>query len=263
MKLKRRGLLGGVNRFRLILTLGLAVVLPAAALIYLNFSQLRAFQRDKTLEAAFHRDFQETLAITEKKLNMKVYSTTEAVRQSFPSPDLDSDQIAAQLDQILEKNPELDHAFLFGDKDAVVRTQPRLRDDADLCVEQDHMEEGYHTWFPGEAKMMMESMNKKPQPIIFYTNTLKRAGGKVLVADAYFLLPQMSSDRVVMGGVRFDPAYLKDTLFPGVIQEMVKQKATDQSRNQLAMIVYPASMEKWDEVKPLAVSGRLGKGSRK
>ena len=256
MKLKRRGLLGGVNRFRLILTLGLAVVLPAAALIYLNFSQLRAFQRDKTLEAAFHRDFQETLAITEKKLNMKVYSTTEAVRQSFPSPDLEPDEIAKQLDQLLEKNPELDHAFLFGEKDAVVRTQPRLRDDADLCVEQDHLEEGYDAWFTKEGKMMVESMNKKPQPISFYTEQIKRAGGKAFVTDAYFLLPQLSSDRVVMGGVRFDPAYLKDTLFPGVIQEMVKQKATDQSRNQLAMIVYPASMEKWDDVKPLAVSGR-------
>ena len=50
MKLKRRGFLGGFNRFRLMLTLGLAVVLPAAALIYVNFSHLRTFDRDKVLE---------------------------------------------------------------------------------------------------------------------------------------------------------------------------------------------------------------------
>lgn len=255
MKLKRRGLLGGVNRFRLILTLGLAVVLPAAALVYLNFSQLRAFQRDKTLEAAFHRDFQETLAITEKKLNLKVYSTTEEVRQQFPSPDLDPKEIEQQLDQLLEKNPWLDHAFIFGEKDAVVRTQPRLVNDSDLCTEQDHMEEGYHAWFSKEGKMMVESMNKKSLPITIYLETLKRASGKVFVADAYFVLPQVSSDRVVVGGVRFDPAYLKDTLFPEVIQEMVKQKSTDQGRNQLAMIAYPANVEKWDDVKPLAISG--------
>ena len=74
MKLKRRGLLGGFNRFRLMLTLGLAVLLPAAALIYVNFSQLRAFERDKVLEAAIHRDFQEMLAITEKKMNKKAIS---------------------------------------------------------------------------------------------------------------------------------------------------------------------------------------------
>ena len=91
MKLKRRGFLGGFNRFRLMLTLGLAVVLPAAALIYVNFSQLRAFERDKVLEAAIHRDFQEMLAITEKKINKKAYTMTEEVRNLFPSPDTDPD----------------------------------------------------------------------------------------------------------------------------------------------------------------------------
>src|SRR5258708_18983051 len=59
MKLKRRGLLGGFNRFRLMLTLGLAVVLPAAALIYVNFRELSAFKYNKVLEATIHRDFQE------------------------------------------------------------------------------------------------------------------------------------------------------------------------------------------------------------
>jgi len=34
MTLKRKSLLGGINRFRLMLTLVLAVLLPAAALIY-------------------------------------------------------------------------------------------------------------------------------------------------------------------------------------------------------------------------------------
>ena len=85
MKLKRRGLLGGFNRFRLMLTLGLAVVLPAAALIYVNFSQLREFERDKVLEAAIHRDFQEMLAITEKNMNKKAASMTVDARNLFPS----------------------------------------------------------------------------------------------------------------------------------------------------------------------------------
>src|SRR6266851_9556344 len=84
MKLKRRGFLGGFNRFRLMLTLGLAVVLPAAALIYVNYSQLRTFQRDKVLQAAIHRDFQEMLAITEKNINKKAYTMTEEVRDLFP-----------------------------------------------------------------------------------------------------------------------------------------------------------------------------------
>jgi signal transduction histidine kinase len=260
MKLKRRGFLGGFNRFRLMLTLGLAVVLPAAALIYLNFSQLRAFERDKTLEAAFHRDFQETLAITEKKMNLKAYTMTEEARKLFPSPDIEPGERDKQLDLLLSKSPWLDHVFLFSEKGAVVRTQPRLSGDKYIRAEQERMVEGYRSWFPKEGKMMVEAMHKKPQPISIYTEAMKRADGKAYMATAYFVLPQLSSDRVVLGGICFDPVYLKETLFPEVIQEMVKQKSTDQGGNQLAMIVYPVNMEMWDDVKPLSVSGGWGEG---
>ena len=58
MKTKRMKFLQGFTRFRLMLTLGVAVLLPAAALIVVNFYQLKTFERDKVLEAAIHRDFQ-------------------------------------------------------------------------------------------------------------------------------------------------------------------------------------------------------------
>ena len=41
---------------------------------------------------------------------------------------------------------------------------------------------------------------------------------------------------------------------------MVKQKATDQGGNQLAMIVYPANIESGHEVKPLAATPGWGEG---
>src|SRR3989440_1119291 len=103
MKLKKRASLGGFNRFRLMLTLGLAVVLPAAALIYVNYSQLRTFQRDKVLQAAINRDFQEILAITEKNINKKAYAMTEETRGLFPSPDTDPQEKEKKLDLILSK----------------------------------------------------------------------------------------------------------------------------------------------------------------
>ena len=254
MKLKSRGLTGGFNRFRLMLTLGLAVVLPAAALIYVNFSQLRAFERDKVLEAAIHRDFQEMLAITEKKLNQKVYTMTEETRKLFPSPDIDPVERDKQLDLLLAKSPWLDHVLLFGEKAGVVRTQPSFSGDKYLRAEQERMIGGYRSWFAKEGPMMVENLHKKPRAISIYTETTKRADGKAYMAAAYFVVPHLSSDRVVMGGVCFNPDYLKQTLFPEVIQEMVKQKSTDQGGNKLAMIVYPAAME-WDDVKPLAVTG--------
>ncbi|HYT48995.1 MAG TPA: hypothetical protein VEL78_01295, partial [Pyrinomonadaceae bacterium] len=85
MTLKKRNLLGGFNRFRLMLTLVLAVLLPAAALIYINFSQLSSFKRDKVLQAAINRDFQQALAIFEKNMNKKAYSKVEDVMDLFPS----------------------------------------------------------------------------------------------------------------------------------------------------------------------------------
>ncbi|PYS62609.1 MAG: hypothetical protein DMF76_08705, partial [Acidobacteria bacterium] len=69
------------------LTLGLAVLLPATALIFVNFLQLRSFDRDKLLEAAIHRDFQERLALTEKKIDKQAYGMIEEARELFPSPD--------------------------------------------------------------------------------------------------------------------------------------------------------------------------------
>ncbi|MEP6913819.1 MAG: HAMP domain-containing sensor histidine kinase [bacterium] len=260
MKLKRRGFLGSFNRFRLMLTLGLAVVLPAAALIYLNFRQLRTFQRDKVLEATINRDFQEMLLFTEKKMNLKAYAMTEEARNLFPSPDMDPGEREKKLDGLLAKSEWLDHVFLFAEKGAVVRSQPRLLGDKYIREEQERMVEGYRGWFDKEGKRMVQAMHKKPRPITIYTEQTNRADGKAYMATAYFVLPQLSSDRVVMGGVCFDPGYLKEILFPGVIQEMVKQKSTDQSGNQIAMMVYPVNTEMWDEVKPLAVSGGWGEG---
>src|SRR5216684_8779719 len=116
MTLKKRNLLGGFNRFRLMLTLGLAVLLPAAALIYVNFSQLRAIERDKGIEAIFHREFQEVLAITEKRINKKAYTMTEEARDLFPSPDTDAQEKERKLDLILSKSPWLANVFLCDEK---------------------------------------------------------------------------------------------------------------------------------------------------
>lgn len=107
---------------------------------------------------------------------------------------------------------------------------------------------------------MVEEMHKKPRLMNIYTNQTKRAEGDAYIAIAYFVLPQLSSDRVVLGGVCFDACYLKGTLFPGVIEEMVKQKSTDQGGNQLAIIVYPSNVEPGRDVKPYAASPGWGEG---
>jgi len=260
MKLKRRGFLGSFNRFRLMLTLGLAVVLPAAALIYVNFSQLRAFERDKVLEAAIHRDFQEMLAITEKKINKKAYAMSEDVRNLFPSPDTEAQEKEKQLGLILEKNPWLSHVFLFDEKSFLFRSQPQQMGDRYIRQEHDRMAESYRGWFGMEGKMLVQAMHKKTRPITFYSGQTKRADCDAYIMTALFVLPQLSKDRVVLGGASFDACYLKQTFFPGMLEESVTQKMSDQGGNPLAMIVYPSDVEMGHEIKPLAASSGWGEG---
>jgi signal transduction histidine kinase len=260
MKLKKRKFLRGFTRFRLMLTLGLAVLLPAAALIYVNVSQLRALKRDKVLEAAIHRDFQEMLAISEKKINQKAYTMAEEARDLFPSPDTDAQEKEKKLDLVLAKSPWLSHAFLYDEKGLLFRSNPQDMSDKYVRDEHERMPEMYRGWFGMEGKMVVEETRKKPRGITFYTGQVKRADGDAFIATALFVVPQLSNDRVVLGGVTFEGCYLKQSLFPGMLEEMVNQKSTDQGGNRLAMMIYPADTEMGREIKPLAVSTGWGEG---
>src|SRR5712671_6697232 len=222
MKLKKRNFIGGFNRFRLMLTLGLAVLLPAAALIYVNFSQLRAFERDKVLEAAIHRDFQDVLAITEKRINKKAFTMAEEARDVFPSPDEDVHEKERKLDLILAKSPWLAHVFLFDEKGFVLRSQPQQMSDKYFREEHDHLIESYH-WLTMDGKSSIENLHKRARPNISGGPT-QRSYGETYLATAMFPLPQMPKDRVVIGGATFDPCILRQTLFSGVLDEMANEQ---------------------------------------
>ncbi len=242
------------------LTLGLAVLLPAAALVYLNFSQLRTFERDKLLEAAFHRDFQEMLAITEKKINKKAYTMTEEVRELFPSPDAETTEKEKKLDHILSANPWLSHVFLFDEKGLLLRSQAAQMSDRYFREEHDHMAESYHAWFGMEGKSVVEGLHKRTRPISLSTQLTKRANGEAYLATALFVLPQLPGERVVIGGATFDPCYLKQTFFPGMLEEMVAQNSNEQGGNPKAMVIYPAETEMGKDIKPLAATTGWGDG---
>jgi len=262
MRLKRNRFWSHDNRFRLILTLGLAVLLPAVALIYVNFQHLESIKRDKKVEALIHRDFQYVLAVSEKRLNQKAYGLTEEVRDVFPSPDTDSDlDKVRKLDSVLSKNPWLAHVFLFdSDKGLLLRSQPQQLNDKYCREEHDLMEKTYSGWFSMEGKMLVEGLHKKIRPIMWYTSQTKRAGGDAYIATAFFVLPQVSKDRVVLGGASFDPNYLKKTFFPEMLDELITQKLTEDKGERLAMMVYPADYEEGHEDKPLATSAGWSKG---
>jgi len=262
MKSKRKEFLSGNNRFRLMLTLGLAVVLPAAALIYANVHHLKAIQRDKKVEALIHRDFEQMLAISEKKINEKAYTMTEEVRELFPAPDTDTDsEKEKRLDLILSKSPWLAHVFLFDvEKGLLLRSQPQQMNENYFRQEHEHLNVMYGGWFGLEGKMLVDEMHKKSRPITCYGSPVKRPGGYAYMTSAFFVLPQLSKDRVVLGGVTFDPNYLKQTFFPELLDELITQKLTEDKGERLAMMVYPVDYEGGHEDRPLAASAGWSEG---
>jgi signal transduction histidine kinase len=100
----------GKDRIRLILTLELAVTLPAFALIVFNLWNLRSIHRDKAIEAAIRHDFDQVLAIAEKRINEPINSLVESVRQKCPFP---TDPVVEKLDRILADHPFVAHVFFY------------------------------------------------------------------------------------------------------------------------------------------------------
>lgn len=272
MTLKKRKILGSFSRFKLILTLGIAVLLPAAGLIYVNYSQLRSFERDKVLEAAIHRDFQERLALTEKRMNKKIYSMVDETRSLFPSPDSDELEIEVKLDEILAKNRWLSDVMFFNEKNLGLRSQPDKMKDRFYREQHERMAESYRAWIKSDAEGMLEQIHKKSKPMNFYSGMVKRAYGEAFITTVVFALPGVSKDRLVLGGVVFDDLYFKKTFFPEILKEALADKMAEQGGYRIAMSILPMDTEGrlgktfvespgWDEGKPEAAR-KLDEGFR-
>src|SRR6185503_2301554 len=212
MKFKQLKFFRGVTRFRLILTLVLAVVLPAATLIYVNYSQLRSLDRDKVLQAAIHRDFQEMLLITEKKINKKAYKLLEDARDQFPAASASPQEREKQLAQVLAKFPMFTHVMLGDDKSFHILTQPSQMSDKYVKTEHEKFGE-FKTYFSTEGKWYVEQTQKRPKPFLFQAAPAKRGDGEYYMLTSEFVLPESPKDHPVIGAVSFDPIYLKQTFF--------------------------------------------------
>ena len=260
MKLKKQNLVGGFNRYRLVITLGLAVLLPAAALIYVNFSQLRSFQRDKVLEALIRRDFQEALALYEKKMNKAMYKKVDETRELFPSADADVAEKEHKLDEILSRCSCLTHAFIFDGDDVVFQTQPSQRDDKYVRDERDHMVDSYHAWFSTKTEMknLVETLHQRPLNIGFNSFQTTRADGPGFLLTGLFFLP--ADDRTIVAGVTFDPCYMKSEFLPNMLDDFVKEKNAEQSGNSRAMMIYRADQMDGREIKPMVATVGWGEG---
>ena len=247
------------TRFRLVLTLGLAVVLPSLALIYVNFQHVKSIQRGKKLEALIHRDFQYLLSNSAQKMSGKAYEMTEQARDAFPSEGDSDDEKRRKLAAILDKSPWFAHAVLYdGKKGALVQQQRTQANDKELAG----LDRMYNGWFGLEGSHLAEQLCKKSRPIMWYSGESDGPSGPVYNTTAIFAFPQLEKDQAVLGAVSFDPKYLQQNFFPQMLEDSTSQKLSDDPQDanepedqRLAMLVYPAADALHPEPdRPLAMS---------
>lgn len=248
------------ERTRLLLTLELAVCLPASALIGVSVWKLKSMKRDKVVEAAIQRDFQQMLKIGEKRVNKRAYAMVSEVRADFPGPD---EPVAENLDQILASRPYAAHVFLYDpDKGLILRSQPGRMQEADFRKESQELSSMTGTWMKVEAKGIVERLQtmehkyKESDPYIFFANWVPRGEKRRYQSVALFTGPGTSKGGVVLGGLAFDSEFLQQEFFPDALNNLCNLDLAEAQGGKDTANGNPAVMmvHLKKEVEPLAAS---------
>src|SRR6266446_2589509 len=219
------------DRTRLLLTLELAIMLPAALLMFFSISNLHHIQRDKAIEAAIQRDFSHVLYIAEKKAYHKAADMLTPVRKKFPCAD-DAATIKPQLDAMLAAHPEFLYAILY-DKDHDLftwRLQPAREGDEAFRKRMADLMTMTSKWFPMEAPELAHKLRmtaeKEEMPFGSEGGWTDRNDEHYYWSIAYFIPPDVPKGNVVLGVVGFDPEYLRNSFFPAVINDVLTSKSS-------------------------------------
>lgn len=256
------------DRTRTLLTLELAIVLPAAALLGFSAWNLNHIQRSEAVQAAFERDFAHVLKIAEKKSFHMAVDLVAPARKEFPSADEGRAAVSAKLDRLLIQHPEYSYALLY-DKDnnvLVSRTQPARAQDQVFCVTTQELIRGATTWIPLEAASLVghiRNMARKDEEPIEFTGGWGTEGNKPVYWNlAYFVPPDVPKDRLVLGVVAFDNDYLRQTLLPAMMKDVLTSKKNGllmADANPPVIMIHPSkdptpwvSSGAWDRAKPEA-----------
>jgi signal transduction histidine kinase len=241
MKLKRPN-----ERTRLMLTLELAVVLPAAALVILSAIHLRSIERDRGVQAAFQRDFTQVLAISEKQINQKAYELIDDVRDQFPASNA---ACAENLDRILATHPYVAHLFVYDPMTGLVfRSQPNHANSPAFRAEHDQLSSMFAGWLQMDYMDMakgLEEMDKQGRRHFFSDSV----GEKHAYTAGQFFLTGGAGEKKAIGGMVFDADYLHDEFFPEMLNAVLSHQEEKGEKNHVAIMLHPKY-----ESTPLAAS---------
>jgi signal transduction histidine kinase len=233
------------DRTRLLLTLELAIVLPAASLMAFSVWNLHKIQRDKAIEAAIQRDFSSVLRIAEKETWHKAREVLSPVRKEYPCGG-DGMDVKAELDRILAAHPEFLYALLYSKEDDKLIWRTRHGHDADSSMHKQISEALTNTssWVPMESGELVHKlrMEGEEMPFGFYGGWNRNSDEPYYSSVAYFVPASVHDDRVVLAVVGFDPEYLRNNFFPSIMANVLADKhlVMKADANPPAMMVHPA-----------------------
>lgn len=232
------------------LTLELAVVLPAAVLVFLSVMHVNSIQRDKGVQAAFQRDFSHVLKISEKEFNERAYGLADEVRDAIPGA---GEACSETMDRILASHPYVAHIFLYDPKTGLVfRSQPSRLKDASFREEAQEASSMFAGWMQVEYKDQvknMQEMEKKGEPYYFFENWTTRGEGRLYQSGAIFLAGDSEGGKNAIAGLVFDAEYLHDHFFPEMLDQVLSHHDEAGERNHVVMMIHPKN-----ESTPLAQS---------
>ena len=242
------------DRTRLLLTLELAIILPAASLLVFSAWNLHHIQRDKAIEAAIQRDFTYALHVAEKKTWLRATEKLAPVREEFPicAPEA---EVKEQMAKLLDAHPEFLYAILY-DKDDdtfIWRSRPNGDNDENFRRRIAAGVAMTAKWLPIEAPGIVHKLrvDEEMEDNPYWFN----GGWEGEKEDqhyyrhiAAFIPKHAPKNSVTLGVVGFDPDYLQRKFFPAVMNDVLNSKnpALRADANPPAMMVRPSfSHEPW------------------
>jgi len=227
------------ERIRLILTLELAVVLPAAVLVILSAWHLKTIQRDRAVEAAIQRDFSQVLAISEKQINHKAFELVDDVRSEFPMP---GNACNVTMDRILSTHPYVAHLMLYDPEQGfVIRSQPyRIKNDPGFRDQAEHMSKMMEGWWKleyYEFSKKLAKMADKGTPYYFEGEWVPRFDKPVYVSTAVFLRTDKETGKSAIAAVTLDGDYLRNQFLPQTLDEVMSRNVAEAQTDKNAVIM--------------------------
>ena len=216
----------------------LGVMLPAAALIVAGIWHLRTIQRDKAIEAVFQLEYQQVLAIAEKRIDARAYEIAEEARAKFP----DADQ-GDKLEAFLAAHPDIAHAFLWTGKGHLeIQSQPDRMSDPEFEEDSRKLSSMVGHWFDLESNDEIAKLKKieaiEGRRVSLTSNWVPR-GDKWQYQSLVLFMPRGSTaEHPALAGFVYDTDYLSNKFFPQALNEVLpNQNTNDTYHPQPVMMV--------------------------